>query len=314
MSPPRRAVAEPFFSVVIPTYRRPALLREAIDSVLAQTCGDFELIVVDDDPALSAREALAGIVDHRVRYVENDHRRGGAGTRNAGIERATGKWVAFLDDDDVWLPEKLARQLEKIEAGDEELGIVYTGSAVFDFDKREIVSRRRWVKEGWISRDLLLRNWVGGFFSVVIRRDLLVAVGGLDERFPALQDVDLFVRVARRAKVAFVDETLVLVRKDHDDRITSDPRKKLEASQLFLRKYRVEIRGDPRLRHRAAARIFTYAAASGDLGALFRSLPWTMTGLIVDPGNIREVSSRLLRFYKQNRGRKRRSAARAGPR
>jgi glycosyltransferase involved in cell wall biosynthesis len=289
-------VKPPFFTVIIPTFNRPAMLRQAVDSVLGQTFTDFELIVVDDDSRGSAWAALEDVQDHRLSYVLNDRGRGGAGTRNAGIFRASGEWVAFLDDDDVWLPEKLAAQHREIVGSGDELALVYTCYAVYDFDKEKVVSVRRGRKQGSIGRDLLYTNHVGGLFSVVIRTDVLHEVGGLDERFPALQDADLYVRVAERGKVSYVDETLVWVRKDHSDRITRNARSKLQGSVLFWNKYRSRISQDPRLMHRAAARVFTFALASGNVPALLRALPWTLAGLLIDPGNIRTVLARLLKL------------------
>ena len=280
------------------------MLGQAIESVLSQSWRDLELIVVDDDPEGSAEPVVTSFDDERLSYVANDHERGGAGTRNAGIHRSRGTWVAFLDDDDVWLPEKLARQASLIRSSDGDLGLVYSGSAIYDFERHEVVSERHCEKAGRLAHDLLARNWIGGLFSVVIRRDLLLEVGGLDERFPALQDLDLFVRVARHCTVDYVDEPLVLVRKDNGDRITRNARKKLCASLLFNEKYRSEIEADPRLRHRAAARLFTYGVAARDIPAVVRSLPWMAAGIVVDPPGIRQAVARLLRQLRYERSKR----------
>ena len=97
----------PFFTVVIPTYNRSKLLKGAIQSVLKQTYENFELIVVDDASTDNTKNIVKSFYDNRIRYMMNYHAKGGAGARNAGIFIAKGKWVAFLDDDDIWLPEKL---------------------------------------------------------------------------------------------------------------------------------------------------------------------------------------------------------------
>ncbi|MEX2534103.1 MAG: glycosyltransferase family 2 protein [Trueperaceae bacterium] len=288
----------PFFTVVIPTYRRPEMLKEAVSSVLSQSFVDFELIVVDDDPAGSGRSALGEIVDPRLEYIANDRGRGGAGTRNAGIFRAKGDWVAFLDDDDVWIREKLSAQHRKIVEAGPDFGMIYTGYAVYDFAKREVIEERRCDScdngEQSVAK-LLYRNYIGGFFSVAIRTDVLQAVGGLDERFPALQDVDLYVRVAQRTAITCVDEIMVLTRKDHSERITGNTAGKLMGNRLFWQKYRSEMRRDPRLMHRAASRVFTFAVASGDLRAALSSTPWLLAGLVVAPGNMLSVVARSLK-------------------
>lgn len=102
----------PDVSVVIPTLRRPALLRRALDSVLAQTCRNIEVIVVIDGPDEETAAALRALDDPRLRVLANPRSLTAAGARNRGVEHARGQWIAFLDDDDAWLPHKLERQLD----------------------------------------------------------------------------------------------------------------------------------------------------------------------------------------------------------
>lgn len=279
----------PFFSVVIPTYNRPEYLREAIQSVVSQTFADFELIVVDDSPEETARPVIESFADVRLSYVTNDHSSGGAGTRNAGIERARGTWVAFLDDDDLWLPQKLERQAEKIAGSDDQVALVYTGHTTF----RQGSGRTFTFipsKEGWIHEDLLAWNVINGFYSVAVRRDVLAKLGGLDERFPAMQDAELYVRVAKEHKVAFVADPLVRVRDSEGGRITTNYTNKLRGSQLFWEKFQTDISKSFYLRHRAAARVFMFAFVKGDLRELLRSTPLTLAGLFLDRKSFLYVS------------------------
>src|SRR6188474_1008516 len=118
----------PKVSVVIPVFNRPAAVRRAIDSVLAQTVQDFEIIVVDDGSTDGTAAAVTAIQDPRITLVKHDQRRGGSAARNSGIRASIAPYVAFLDSDDEWLPSKLERQLEVFENGKEDLGLVYTGA------------------------------------------------------------------------------------------------------------------------------------------------------------------------------------------
>ena len=287
--------AHPFFTVVIPTYNRPDYLREAISSVLNQTFEHFEIIVVDDNAEEPARPVVESFKDNRLHYCKNDHQKGGAGTRNAGIFRSKGEWIAFLDDDDLWLPEKLERQYQKIRETDNDVGLVYTGHTRFDPEtyqpKQTFVPKH----EGWLYQQLLYENVIGGLYSVVIRRDILERVEGLDERFPALQDADLYVRVAKLCKVAFVEEPLVQVRDSKLGRITTNYNSKLQGNQLFWEKYRADLSQDKRLTHRAASRVFMFAVPEGNLRALAASTPWTLAGLILDRKNIIRVARFVVR-------------------
>lgn len=295
----------PFFSVVIPTYNRAELLRQAVQSVLDQTFDNFELIIVDDGSSDTTSEVVAEFDDHRISFVLNDHGKGGAGTRNAGIIRSRGEWVAFLDDDDMWLPEKLERQYQKIQAADKDVGLVYSGHVKFKPDTCQITYTFVPQHEGWLYEHLLYKNVIGGLYSVVIKRGILEEVGSLDERFPALQDADLYVRVAKLCKVAFVKEPLVRVRKSETGRITTNYDSKLRGNQLFWKKFEVDIGKDKRLTHRAASRVFMFAFAQGDLRALAQSAPWTLAGFAFDRENITHVARFIAResIKKLTRGR-----------
>lgn len=117
-------VQSPSVSVVIPTRNRPGLVRRAVASALAQTLRDLEVVVVVDGPDPATRESLAGVDDDRVRVIELDASRGAPNARNVGVAGAGGEWTAFLDDDDEWLPGKLATQLALAEASPYALPIV----------------------------------------------------------------------------------------------------------------------------------------------------------------------------------------------
>jgi glycosyltransferase involved in cell wall biosynthesis len=287
----------PFFSVIIPTYNRAEFLKEAIESVLCQTLQDFEVIIIDDHSGDDTKEVVTSFRDERIIYILNDRGRGGAGTRNAGIGRARGEWVAFLDDDDVWLPEKLDILYKKVQEVDQSVGLIYTGYAVYDFDKK--VERNLFIpqKEGSMYKDLLYNNYIGALSSVAIRRDLLRIVGGFDQEFPGMQDVDLYVRIANISKVAFIKEKLVYMRRSNTDRISLDLQKKLKSSLLFWSKYKKIINKDLRLRQSAASRVFSYAIRQGNMKEALRNLPLTLSGLVLDISNFYAMWRRILSFF-----------------
>jgi glycosyltransferase involved in cell wall biosynthesis len=114
----------PEISVVIPTRNRPELVSRAVGSALSQTLRDIEVIVVIDGPDTASREVLDGIADPRLRIVQRDESGGAPAARNVGAQHAQAPWVALLDDDDEWLPEKLATQLDLAKAATHPLPIV----------------------------------------------------------------------------------------------------------------------------------------------------------------------------------------------
>ena len=134
---------EPLISVIIPTCRRPGLLKEAVASVLAQTWRHWELIVVDDDPEGSARGAVESFCDVRIAYERHTAGRGGSAARNTGLARATGEFVAFLDDDDVWFPEFLQKMVKAFDGASSKAGLVYCPVEYIDQEGRRRYSRRR---------------------------------------------------------------------------------------------------------------------------------------------------------------------------
>jgi glycosyltransferase involved in cell wall biosynthesis len=275
----------PFFSVIIPTHNRAGLLEQALQSVLEQTFTDFEVIVVDDHSTDDTQARLARYDDPRLTYFLNDHSRGGAGARNAGIARAKGQWIAFLDDDDVWLPQKLERQHQKIVTVSAEVGLVYTGYATYDFQRDRILAEFQPQKAGWILDDLLYENCITGFCGVVIRADLLKAVGGLDELLPSRQDIDLYVQIAQRAAIAYVAETLFYIRKGHAERVSINWENKLAGHRLFKEKYAHLIQPQPRLRHRIDSRIVIYALLAKQWRVLGRFSAGALLRIALDPRN-----------------------------
>ncbi len=275
----------PFFTVVIPTYNRAELLKEAIRSVLAQTFKDFELIIVDDHSTDHTKDSVALFDDERIKYMVNDRNKGGAGARNAGIFKAKGEWVAFLDADDVWLPQKLDLLYTKIHEVDHATGFIYTGYATYDFDKEQETTLYIPEKEGWIQSDLLYRNDIGTFSAVAIRSNVLKSVGGCDERFCCFHDGDLYVRIAGIARIAFVKEKLSRVRTSNKDRLSHKLQAKLDSAQLFWEKHKEMINKNWRLRHRAASRVFLYSFQLKNRECAYKALPWTLAGWLIDIPN-----------------------------
>ena len=201
-------------SVVIPTYNYGRFVRDAVDSALAQTYRDCEIIVVDDGSTDDTRALLAPYGD-RIRYLYQDNR-GLSAARNAGIRAVRGAYVAFLDSDDIWMPAKIEAQMALF-AANPDLGLVSCGGFTMDVDGD--VSDTRFVRpaendrnRGRVYRKLILGNFISGGSNAVVRRACLDAVGLFDERLRSAEDWDLWLRVARDYEIAFVHEPLVKVR------------------------------------------------------------------------------------------------------
>ena len=179
-------------TVAIPTRERWAFARRALASVLEQTGVAFDVIVVDDGSRDAAGD-VADFDDPRVRVLTLPRAGGVAAARNAAIAEARGEWVSFLDDDDVWAPDKLARQLQTAAAHDADF--VWTGQLLVDRDMTPLKAWAAPAADG-IARALLDTNGIGGPSSMMVRRSALTEVGGFDERLSVLADWDLWLRLA----------------------------------------------------------------------------------------------------------------------
>lgn len=235
---PSRNGHAPLVSVVIPTHNRAPLIARAIGSALGQTVQDIEIIVVDDGSLDETPDVVREIDDGRVRYVQLARRGGGARARNVGIGAARAGWVAFLDSDDEWLPEKLEVQLAQAASHDD--AIVACGAYRQDANGPRPVQLRQDLPEGEVLDSLLLPSGMPGDHCVwlttsalMARRRVLLSVGGFDETLPSFQEIDLLLRCARDSyRVAPLAERLMIKHDHMMGRIGTDAVAKLRG---FLR-------------------------------------------------------------------------------
>ncbi|WP_052341485.1 glycosyltransferase family 2 protein [Salinarimonas rosea] len=213
---PDRALAEPdepLVSVVVPTFERGALLARALRGVVAQTYANLEAIVVDD---ASQREDIAAVVarfgDPRLRYVRQPENGGVAAARNRGMDEARGSLIAFLDSDDEWLPEKLARQVALMHHRPDGVGLCYTGVLEHGADGDRI--EKPATLRGDLWPEFLRRNPITSASGVMIRRSVVDAVGGFDTTLPAIEDYEYWARIARFYEVDCVPDLLTVY---HDE-------------------------------------------------------------------------------------------------
>jgi len=203
-------------SVIIPTYNRADLLPEAIDSVLAQTWKEMEIIVVDDGSTDRTKETVRRY-DDRVRYFYKENG-GPSSARNMGIKKAKGTHVAFLDSDDVWEPEKLRIQMDFMREHPE-IKFVCTDSSLIGSRK----SRERKLRKdsmGHLFPILYLNSFVRTSTALMVK-ECFQEIGYFDERYRSVEDYDVWLRVAKRFPIAYLNQPLVRYRK-HEDNVSRD--------------------------------------------------------------------------------------------
>lgn len=221
-------------SVIIPTFNYGRFVGDAVSSALAQTCPPHEIIVVDDGSTDGTAEALRSF-DGRIRVIRQENQ-GVAVARNTGVAHASGDLLAFLDADDIWLPTKLEKQVQRF-LDDPALGLVHCGVLEVDPERTPL----RLIldgMEGWVANEMLLfrRNVIlGGGSAMVVSRAAFAAVGGFDRVLPPTEDWDLWYRVSRQFPVGFVPEVLLHYR-CHGGNHSRDLRKRERGVMLIYEK------------------------------------------------------------------------------
>lgn len=232
----------PLVSVVIPSYNRPAELRRALASVLAQDVEDLEILVIDDASTEDTESAATGFGDPRIRFLRQPHNGGVAAARNRGLQESRAPFIALLDDDDEWLPGKLTKQLACLQAGPPDLGLVYGSAEDVDTDGRTRFHPNR--AEGQLYRKMLSRNRMHGApSSLLMRRNIVRQIGFFDPRLPAIEDYDYFLRACRVANVACLPDALIRYYDPRDPKTDPDRRSRNRAAnrlarQMFFEKHR----------------------------------------------------------------------------
>ena len=205
---------QPEISVIIPTFNRVHTLPRAIDSVLSQTVQSKEIIVVDDGSTDDTQAVLVDYPELRIFLKDN---RGVSAARNVGIEKASGEWLAFLDSDDEWLPEKLETQW----------------AAICNNDKLICHTEEIWIRNGERVNQMKKHQKFGGWIyekclplcvispsSVMIHTSIFEEVGLFDESLEVCEDYDLWLRICSKYPILFIDEPLIVKYGGHEDQLS----------------------------------------------------------------------------------------------
>jgi glycosyltransferase involved in cell wall biosynthesis len=208
---------KPQVSVIIPTYNRGRVIKEAIDSVLAQDYTEFELIVVDDGSTDHTSDVLDSY--RNVIKVLSQKNKGVSAARNRGIAEASGKFIAFLDSDDLWLPQKLSTQVEFFNKTPDAL--ICQTEEVWIRNGLRVNPKKRHKKPSGMIFKLSLELCLVSPSAVMIKRSLFDRVGEFDETLPACEDYDLWLRISSRFPIYLVDTPLIIKRGGHDDQLSS---------------------------------------------------------------------------------------------
>ena len=226
----------PKVSVIISTHNRADMLPRAVNSVLNQVYDDFEIIIVDDASSDDTQAVIAGLYDPRIRSLRHDTNRGHSASINTGISHAKGEYIAFLDDDDEWLPNKLERQVAVFQSSPPEVALVYGWMDRIEDSTGRLIPSYRNTFEGNIFEHSLALNIPGPTIVLLMRASVAREVGGFDRGLTRFDDTDFICRVTQRYKIAVLPEVVAKAHFDHEhEQMGHDSPENLTAAANFLR-------------------------------------------------------------------------------
>lgn len=280
--------SNPLISIVMPTCRRPALLRRAIRSVVTQTFERFELIVVDDGCDEETVEIVKSFQDERIVLVRHERNRGAAAAYNTGIRASRGEWVSFLDDDDEYLPHFMETTLEFLRRADPPVGFVWSGIQwVMDTPEGEFPTGRTYWPPHFQSREqaICAATSIGNGHGLTVRRTALENAGYYDESYPVCEDTEFLFRLAPRAAFAVIPEPLVKIHRHEGGQLTDSGRRalRLECHERLIRRHRDVIERYPGL---CSVHFKVLAGLSYQMGLRSRGRGWLLQMFSQAPLNI----------------------------
>ena len=232
-------------SVVITTYKRPPeAVETAVQSVLCQTYREFEIIIVDDNvnnSDLSRQIATNFSNREKIRYIKQDGNKGACAARNLGIKNSNGEFIAFLDDDDTWEPDKLEAQIAKFNEEQEDVGMVYCLGDVVDISTNPPTVSDYYTsgiyKDEITFHDQLKYDYIGSTSQGLIRKKVLTELGGFDESLPARQDYEMWLRISKNYRICGVRRVLFHYVQHGLEQITKNPQKSWTGYKIVYGKY-----------------------------------------------------------------------------
>lgn len=200
---------DPKISIVIPTYNQSEYLQEAVESVLNQTYKNIEIIIVDDGSTDNTLGVVRSFDNNKIIYIQQKNK-GASSARNTGIKKANGEYIAFLDSDDLWLKNKLRKQIDFIKENPE-IGLLGTGCYQM-INIGKMIHKKIFPFENKILQKDLIKYNPFIQSSVMIRKNVFDDIGLYDEKFKESEDYDLWLRIAQKYKIANLPEALITKR------------------------------------------------------------------------------------------------------
>ena len=204
-------------SVIIPVYKSEKFIAETLRSVLCQTYADLEVLIIADGSTDATESIVRGFSDPRIKYIRRKNG-GTAAARNTGIKAATGSYIAFLDHDDIWMPDKVEKQIKFL--SDTGAKVVFCNGNIIPTGKP--MRKENIFQTGVLDMSEMTLN--GGNFitpsSLLVHKEVIEKTGPMEENVPGIDDLDFSISIARSYKIGFINECLYH-RREHKDNLTN---------------------------------------------------------------------------------------------
>lgn len=287
-------------SVIIPTYKRyPDMVKRALNSVINQSYQNIEVIIVDDSPEdFEGRTAVENMIlslnDNRIRYIKHSSNMGACAARNTGIKESKGEYLAFLDDDDEWLESKLEKQIAMMM--DSSIGLVYCKRKIInDTTKVEKIDKvKRYA--GRVFDKLMVENFIGSTSFVLVRRKCFEDCGLFDINMKSAQDAEMWLRIAKKYEIVYVNEPLVIYHIHDNERISTNVDNKIKGLELLNIYYSEYLNKHKKVKSIRIIKIVPYYVKAGNIK---RAIELYWQAVKLSPFNIKDNLKYLLLFFRE---------------
>lgn len=235
----------PTVSIIIPSYNYGRFIGRALNSVLSQSYQDYEIIIVDDASTDDTKDVVGKYNDPRIRYIVHPVNCGPSKARNTGIEASKGRYIAFLDSDDIWMPEKIESQIGLFQNGPDNLGVVYTNMKVCDETTSKTFSTHFFAYRGKVLQSLLEVNHVGNS-GVMIKKECFAKAGLFDVSMRLCEDWDMWIRVACFDQFDCIEQPLFTLF-THSSNSSANLKQMISGRETLLQKHAALYRRYPKI-------------------------------------------------------------------
>ncbi|MBD2254125.1 glycosyltransferase [Nostoc parmelioides] len=251
-------INSPIISVIIPAYNCETTIKATIDSVLTQSFTNFELIIINDGSQDNTLDVVSRIQDSRIKIFSFENA-GGNISRNCGLKISQGKFISFLDADDIWMPDKLKLQLEALYKNPG-FHVAYSWTDYIDEDGNFLTSGKRVTLNGDVYQKLLINNFLENGSNPLILRDALVDLEGFDQSLKAAQDWDMWLRLAEKYLFVSVPLVQILYRVSSNSLSANLARQEKYCLQVLEKAYQARPTIGKHILHLSIANIYKYLA------------------------------------------------------